>query len=683
MIAVPTYPPKFGLKSRAHERFVHLIDDARPAVGLTTNANLSKLQWLGAQLMGSRQPAWFATDSVEASAFTSSPELEIRSETLAMLQYTSGSTRSPKGVMLSHRNLMENERAIAVQTQHSPSSFMLTWLPPYHDMGLIGGLLQPLTVGFPLLFMPSSHVLQRPLRWLHAISEWRATTSGAPDSMFRLCLRAIRPEDREGLDLRSWSVAFNGSEPLRADTIERFTDYFSPCGFRREAFFPCYGLAESTLLVTGRAFARAETFDRTLLEADQVRSSGEGKRLVSSGKPGPGYDIAIVDPQTAEQCPEEKVGEVWISGGSVGAGYWNRPEETRAAFQNALPGRQGKFLRTGDLGFLRSGELFVTGRSKDLIIIGGRNFYPEDLEVCAAAAHPDLSLEGCVAFSVETDEGESLVVACELRREARQNLRPADVIQSIRQAIIDEFDVGVPAVLLLRPASVLRTTSGKLRRADCRRAFLQGQLNVAWDSSRIAVPEKSEDVSVRHKIRTVLSALLRISVHWLDDDKPLANLGLDSLMYMELLLRLESELGTRLDPSKINQDMTLHQLTELAERTLAETAKPYEPIRGAAVCIGHRVHRPPASTNSWRSATLIPKAAQLSSTSGRRAMRQQPNWREFSGIWNTSTRRFGCASVRSMMNGCRKWERLEWASHFAGSTCVESPRRSGEKRVQD
>ncbi len=378
-VAVPAYPPRLN---RSLPRLRSILEDARPRVALTTSAILGRVEgwreqepWLGAI-------PWLETGSLALNGVADWEDPGAGEDTLAFLQYTSGSTGTPKGVMLSHGNLLHNSRELRRCFGYSTESRSMVWLPPYHDMGLIGGILQPLHGGFPATLMAPVAFLQNPLRWLAAISRDRATISGGPDFAYDLCVRRIPAAEREALDLSSWEVAFSGAEPVRAATLERFARAFAPCGFRRQSFYPCYGLAEATLIASGGpAFAGAveRVFEARALDSHQAVLAVEGKRLVGNGQCLTGQRLAIVDPETSISCPPGVVGEVWVAGPSVAQGYWNRPEETGATFGARLPGGGGPYLRTGDLGFLDGGELFITGRLKDLIIIRGRNHYPQDV----------------------------------------------------------------------------------------------------------------------------------------------------------------------------------------------------------------------------------------------------------------------------------------------------------------
>ncbi|HEV7786800.1 MAG TPA: fatty acyl-AMP ligase, partial [Thermoanaerobaculia bacterium] len=368
VVAVPAYPPT---SERTLPRLLAIAQDARPVLALTTSARLDKLQTLAARLPGFDSLAWVETDRIAADLAGAWRDPQPGPDTLAFLQYTSGSTAAPKGVMVSHGNLFHNEEMIRRAFGQSADSVIVGWLPLYHDMGLIGNVLQPLYLGAHCILQTPATFLQRPLSWLAAISRYRATTSGAPNFAYDLCVRRIGAEQRAGLDLASWEVAFNGAEPVRPDTLERFAAAFAPQGFRRKAFYPCYGLAEATLFVSGGGKG-----------ALPVVEAAGARGLVGCGRPWMDQRLAVVDPESGRPVSDGQEGEIWISGPSVAQGYWGQPEATERDFRARLAGDpadagEGPFLRTGDLGFLRGGELFVTGRLKDLIIVRGRNHYPQ------------------------------------------------------------------------------------------------------------------------------------------------------------------------------------------------------------------------------------------------------------------------------------------------------------------
>ncbi len=401
VVAVPAHPPR---PNRPATRLGAIADDARPRAVVTATRLLPESDRWAGEIAGLGGLDRVATDTVEDALAEAWQHPGVGPTDLAFLQYTSGSTALPKGVMVTHANLLANSAQIHACFGSTAESRGVFWLPLFHDMGLIGGVLQTVYCGGTSTLLSPVAFLQRPLRWLEAISATGATISGGPDFAYDLCVRKIGPEARAGLDLSRWSVAFNGAEPIRRETLDRFAEAFAPCGFRREAFLPCYGLAEATLLVSGRRTKGGPVVfaaGAAALGSDRVEPASAGQAeapLVGSGSIPDGTEVAIVDPATGTASALDRVGEVWVRGPGVARGYWNRDEETTATFGATLPGAGPRaFLRTGDLGFLRDGELFVTGRLKDLIIIGGRNLYPQDVERAAQAAHPAVRAGGVAA----------------------------------------------------------------------------------------------------------------------------------------------------------------------------------------------------------------------------------------------------------------------------------------------
>ncbi len=502
-IAVPTYPPRLNQKLT---RLYSIVEDARAAIALTDSTVLSKFESSfdhDQQLKGLRL---LSTDDLDLNVGDGWQEPSVSSKTLAFLQYTSGSTSAPKGVRVSHGNLLHNHETIQRAFEHPELSAYVSWLPLFHDMGLVGNALQSVYVGVPCVLMSPMAFLQRPFRWLQAISRYRATTSGGPNFAYDLCVRKVTPEQREMLDLSSWGVAFNGSEPVRKKTLDRFVEAFAPCGFRRVAFYPCYGMAEATLMITGGAKAafpnilhlQGEALKRNRVSLAPADDAGV-RANVSCGWPRHGQKIAIVNPEMLTRCAEDEIGEIWVSGESIGQGYWNRVEETEHSFQALIIDTgEGPFLRTGDLGFLKAGELYITGRLKDLIIIDGSNHYPEDIEQTVEQSHPAICSGGCAVFAIEIDSEEKLVVVAEVshrhwnvrsatqsesgrERTAQPSLDASTIIRAIRRTVAENHDLTSHSIALLKRGSIPKTSSGKIQRRACREQFLDGKLRI-WES---------------------------------------------------------------------------------------------------------------------------------------------------------------------------------------------------------
>ncbi|WP_277752976.1 fatty acyl-AMP ligase [Microcystis aeruginosa] len=378
VIAVPVYPPR---RNQKLSRLQAITKDAQSKLALTTTSFLRTIEEKFSSDPELVTVPCLATNNIPDKQVENWQKLNLSLEDIAFLQYTSGSTGMPKGVMVSHKNLLHNEKLIACAFEHTSETIGVGWLPLFHYMGLIGHVLQPIYVGFPSVIMPPEAFIQKPLRWLQAISRYKATSSGGPNFAYELCASKIKPQERENLDLSCWDVAFNGAEPVRAATLEKFTNTFADYGFKREAFYPCYGMAETTLFVSGGIKSQSpviEAVDKlALLENSAVPINCQhpnAQLLVGCGHAWLSEKIVIVNPESLTECRDGEIGEIWVSSDSVAQGYWNRPEQTEETFKAYVADTQvGPFLRTGDLGFLLAGELFITGRLKDLIIVQGRN----------------------------------------------------------------------------------------------------------------------------------------------------------------------------------------------------------------------------------------------------------------------------------------------------------------------
>jgi acyl-CoA synthetase (AMP-forming)/AMP-acid ligase II/acyl carrier protein len=568
VIAVPAFPPHSARHERNMTRLRAIAANAQPSALLTVARQAENIR--AANLESCRH---LCTDELADNSETRWREPSISPDTIACLQYTSGSTATPRGVVLTHGNLMHNSATIAAAFEHSASSIGVNWLPPYHDMGLIGGVLQPMYVGFLHIMMAPTAFLQKPLRWLRAISTYRGTTCGGPDFAYELCLRSITEEERATLDLSSWDVAFNGAEPIRADVLDRFAEKFAPCGFRKQAFFPCYGLAEATLMVTGGAKSAqpiTRSVDDNALRAHRVETRASdaehAKTIVGCGHARSDHQVLIVNPETREPCQANGIGEVWVSGGAVSQGYWSESAETQAVFGARLAHDDSRsFLRTGDLGYLASdGELFITGRLKDLIIIRGTNHYPHDIEQTVREAHP--ALQGCcgAAFAVTHEQQERLVIAYEVQRTHR-NANPDEIFAAIRQRVAEKHELQTHAILLLKPGQILRTSSGKIQRNPCRQAFLSKEFEhlAMWVSSNGACHAEPSPIlkhvsaavdaatsplaHVRTWLAAHLAAATNTTIDQIDTAEPFARYGLDSASAVSLASVVAERAGVSLE----------------------------------------------------------------------------------------------------------------------------------------
>jgi len=566
VIAVPAYPPRMNQNLR---RLLAIIDDAQPTVALTTSAIFSRLQSRFDQVPSLKSIRWVITDGIDLGQAELCKENEGIEDTIAFLQYTSGSTTTPKGVLVSHDNLMYNQAMMRESLKHDDDTVIVSWLPMYHDMGLIGNILAGVYNGAPCYLMSHTDFLQKPACWLKAISKYRATFSGGPNFAYDLCARKARQEQLEGLDLSCWRTAFNGSEPVRAETLRQFAETFSQYGFRTEALYPCYGLAEATLFVSGDAVSNAPvfaTFDKAGLEEHRAATPDrlrDGVTLVSSGKPCLEERIITVDPQTLLRCDEGRVGEIWVSSAAVAQGYWGRPELTDETFRARLSDtKEGPYLRTGDLGVIFQGQLFVTGRIKDLVIIRGRNHYPQDIELTAESSHPALRPGCSAAFAVVGEDAERLILVAEINREWRNSENLNEVVESMRQAILVEHEIDVSAVELIRPGSLPKTSSGKIQRSAIRSAFFSESLDTVYRrqfterqpaSEQTIRPENTSLTlgSLKDWLSFECSSKLNVSLHEIDVYRPIACYGLDSLAATEFVINIEESLGVQVPIDKL------------------------------------------------------------------------------------------------------------------------------------
>jgi amino acid adenylation domain-containing protein len=586
VVAVPVYPPR---RNRNMERIVAIAESAQPTVLLATGPSFSAVQSFCDEHERLRSVRCVDTGSLVNETKDDWREPHINQSTLAFLQYTSGSTGSPKGVMLSHRNLLHNSTLLRRAFEYDSNSHCVSWLPIYHDMGLIGAVLQPLLGGYPCTLMAPAAFLRSPVSWLRAISRHQGVISGGPNFAYRLCVDKISPEDRAELDLSGWSVAFNGAEPIHHDTLKQFTSTFAPHGFRQEAFYSCYGLAESTLIVSGGQRDAAPIIKTVTAQALERKewietSNGDGRTLVSCGKVLPDQRVVLVNPESQVSCGANEVGEIWVSGRSVAEGYWNSPQQTEETFKAHLSNTgEGPFLRTGDLGVLQDGELFVVGRLKDLIIVRGLNHYPQDIEFtvqqCSTALRPTCG----AAFSIDVAGEERLVVVQELAR--RSDADPRSLIETIREEIAEKHNLQIYAVVLVRPQTIPKTSSGKIQRSACRTAFLKSELHVVSEwreiqgaETQLALLDSAPESKavVETWLASHLARQLKVPVQKIDVTQPIIRYGLDSLRTIELMHRIEAELGVNLPMTSLLQSPSVSELaSEIFIQLTAGTQNAY------------------------------------------------------------------------------------------------------------
>jgi acyl transferase domain-containing protein/acyl-CoA synthetase (AMP-forming)/AMP-acid ligase II/acyl carrier protein len=583
VIAVPVYPPRLN---RREARIEAILADCKPVAVLTTASILAGLKDRRAHLPGLEALQWLNTDEIQSSYAELWQEPQPDPHAIAFLQYTSGSTRTPLGVMVSHANLLHNLALISACCRNTPDDRAVSWLPPYHDMGLIGAILYPLYAGFPVTLMPPLAFLQNPYFWLEAISRLKATSSGGPNFAYELCIQKITPDQRAGLDLSSWEFALSGAEPVRVETVERFCAAFGPCGFRKEAFYPSYGLAEATLMVSGgERFRGLKSFvleDEALKHGQAVRpaaSESGGLSVVSCGRSRLGQEIAIVEPGSRRRLPDDHVGEIWIAGPCVAQGYWNHPVQTQDTFQAAIADSgEGPFLRTGDLGFLEDGELYLTGRLKDLLILRGQNHYPQDIEWTVQNSHPALGGGSGAVFSIDFETEERLVVVHEIGRSYRHGDH-STIFDAIRQAVVEHHDLAIQAIVLIQPGSLPRTSSGKVQRYACKELFLSNGLKLveAWEAGGepkpLTMADRAESMAkiiekphLPHEIQAWLvrrtAEILGIEPSQVDVQQPFTRYGLDSAAVVGIAGELESWLEIQLSPALVYEYPTIAALSD-------------------------------------------------------------------------------------------------------------------------
>lgn len=599
--AVPAFPPR---RNRKGQRIHGIAKDCESQFALTTElvrqaieADANWVEWEGVKII--------ASDSLaqDHSAHWRCPS--IADGDLAMLQYTSGSTGQPKGVMLTHGNLVRNTELIAVAFQSGRESLGVSWLPTYHDMGLVGGVLMPIFIGCPMVMMSPMSFLQQPIRWLRTISRYKATVSGAPNFAYQLCVDKITDAELEGIDLSSWKTAFNGAEPVRASTLEQFTQRFAQCGFKRNSFLPCYGMAETTLIVTGGPQTEPPplvAFDTRELEANHVVPCGlddpHARQLVACGQILPGETVLIVDPMTQRVVDESQIGEIWVDSPSVGKGYWEKEEVTAEVFGGYTADGDGPFLRTGDLGFVHEGQLYVAGRLKDMIIVRGVNRYPQDIELTVEQSHEIMQSGLVAAFADSQADRERLVIAAEVQR--REDIDLERVIMAIRRDVTQQHELPPDAVILVRFGTLPRTSSGKIQRHACRQEFQRGSLKIvaqwrAWDldaqdsepmiaashfkrdgngattagaSPTISTAPDHEIVDI---VMDAVRAVAQERAKQLElDTNIVLDLGLDSLERMQITHTLEQTFDGRFPEHVLQEIETIREVAEAIDRYLGK-----------------------------------------------------------------------------------------------------------------
>ena len=614
VVAIPLYPPR---RNQKLSRLLSIVKDAEAKIALTTSSISLDLEKRWEDEAGLFHLELIATDNIETDEEEYVTE-SVLPESLAFLQYTSGSTGTPKGVMVTHENIIHNQQLIGRAFGHDEQTIVAGWLPLFHDMGLIGNVLQPMYLGIPCILMPPVAFLMKPIRWLQAISKYKATTSGGPNFAYDLCVKKVKPEQLTNLDLSSWDLAYSGAEPVQAETLKQFAEKFAGCGFDYSAFYPCYGMAETTLFVTGGEKkqkpviqgVKAKELEQNLVVESNI-SERESRNFVGCGRAERNTKVLIVDPKSLTRCQKERVGEIWVSSKSVAAGYWNRPQATKETFQGYLKDTgDGPFLRTGDLGFFRNEELFITGRMKDVIIIRGSNYYPQDIELTVENTHPSLRKHCSAAFSVSIEGEERLIVVCEVERTYLRKLNIDEIVREIQIAVATEHELEVYGIALLKTGSIPKTSSGKIKRRGCKQEFLANSLNVVeqWSKNGLSSKIDSYKRKLRHyqnfnsaktidrnslsgaRSKTVaeieawltnkIAELLHLIPEKIDLKQPLAIYGLDSVKAVSIAAELEEWLGITVPPTIVYDYPSINSLANYfgqessGLKSFASVAKP-------------------------------------------------------------------------------------------------------------
>jgi len=597
IIAVPVYPPGSGT---TWANYLSIVDNANASIIL---ADTTKTKFLLRHFNVTKQESPIPIvdlGSFDISLSAGYVKPEISPSDLALLQYTSGTTSLPKGVMITHGNIMHNEQLINQQITGG-YKIGVSWLPLYHDMGLFGSVLQAMYVGGHCILMPPTSFLIKPYRWLKVISDNKANISGCPNFAFDLCVEAIDESMLDSLDLSHWKVAASGAEPVQAATLRRFADKFGRCGFSANSYVPCYGLAESTLLACANkmdpfgpptilAVSKKQLANRIITDSDDQLDQ---KEFVSCGKPEKNSIIAV-DNDSKQLMPEDRIGELWLRGSSVAVGYWQDAEKTAEVFNFEIDGYAG-FYRTGDLGFLHNGEVYITGRIKDLIIIHGKNHYPSDIERTIQNSDAALALDSGAVFTVEVNGVERVIVAQEVVYTAVAQLNSDELINKIKSLVTKEHEIQVHGVILLKPGKIEKTSSGKVKRRAIREAYLSGALTSESDaianwktmvltnflSNRETVKQEISytDIDVitteviEQRLIEWVANKLNLDTSEIDPKASHSSLGLDSVDVMSLFGEVEKWLGMTIDPESLSL-WELETLDDIARVLYEATQNP-------------------------------------------------------------------------------------------------------------
>lgn len=578
-IAVPAYAPR---RNRNNERFWSIMNDSESKIIITTEQILKDINRHFKDDKGFENVEFLTVESIDKEYAKKWRKPEIVTDDLATLQYTSGSTGWPKGVMVSHSNILHNAEAVKRSFGFNDSTIGVNWLPNFHDMGLFGALMQVPYSGYCNVIISPAEFVKTPANWLKAITKYKGTTAGGPNFTYEYCIERLTEEDKKEIDLSSITTMYCGAEPIRRDTFKRFAKAFKDYNFMERQFYPCYGLAESVLIVTGGDFTKEPVYLRAnadLIESEnKIEVDPDSENVVDyvgCGHPWIDGKVYIVDPFTKEICVKGKIGEIWTSGPSVCQGYYNKEEETKEVFRAYTSDtNEGPFMRTGDLGFIHDGQLYVTGRLKDMIIIRGQNYYPQDIEKVIEESHVALRQYGNAVFSVEAAGEERLVVVQEIERTYMRNLNGEEVYAAIRDAVAGEFDLSVHHIVLIRTGSILKTTSGKIQRRASKKAYLENNLTIVA-SSELDISDEYRVVSFDPAKDTIEQWLIRwisrktnINTSDIDPEKSILSYGLDSIAMVELEREVNKQFGIEIELTDFMERNKIREIVEIGERML-------------------------------------------------------------------------------------------------------------------
>ncbi len=572
MIGVPAYPPK---RNKPNERFSAILQNADPSIILCTYKIKDELEANYTQINLLEKKTILAFEDVLPEMAEDWVDPEINGENIALIQYTSGSTGNPNGVMVSHANIIHNSECIRLSFGFDASLVGVNWLPNFHDMGLIGCLIQPAYLGATNVIIPPLRFLQAPLNWFKIMTKYRATNAGGPNFAYEYCISKIDNSEIKNIDLSSVSTMFCGSEPIRKKTLENFAEKFSSSGFNECQFYPCYGLAESVLIVTGGDYKKAPAYlsvDVKALQKNKLILSTkkeESSIITACGYPWLGMTVVIVNPESAEPCGYGNIGEIWVKGTSVAKGYWNDPEGTERTFRAFIHNTEdGPYLRTGDLGFIHEGQLYISGRLKDLIIIRGSNYYPNDIEHCVEQCHPALRIDACAAFSADINGEEKLIIIQEVQRTFMRDLNEYEVFESIRNAVFSDYNLQPYAIILMKTGSISKTTSGKTQRYTMKKAWLRHELSelASWQMK----PDKEKaDPLIGYRPEFLREWMINWMAHKLEIDpgsidpgKSVSSYGLDSVTAVSLERDINAQFGVDWPIESFLKENSINQLVK-------------------------------------------------------------------------------------------------------------------------